>query len=174
MCSGLLTSFSESRRTRRRAFTLIEVMISLAVVLVLVTAGLAARYLTVKQAVRADAYNTAGRLALLLLEGWRSTEPTLYDPTGSVSGLSSLSPAVTITAGASGCPAAPSGFTLLNTYRVTADSKNFYVTLSYQSEVLTSGAEHPAMLSVIVAFLDGYTVGNASTSTNRVNLTTYR
>jgi prepilin-type N-terminal cleavage/methylation domain-containing protein len=173
MCSSLLTSFNELRRARRRAFTLIEVMISLALVLVLVMAGLAARYMTVKQAVRADAYNTAGRLALLLLEGWRSTKPDLYEPTSSISGLSSLSPAVTITAVTSGCPAPPSGFTLRNMYRVTADSKNFYVTLSYQEDV-TSGAEHPAMLSVIVAFLDGYTAGNASASNNRVNLTTYR
>ena len=137
-------------------------------------AGLAARYLTVRQAVRADAYNTAGRLALLLLEGWRSTEPPLYDPTASVSALSSLSPTVTIVANAPGCPAAPTGFTTLNTYRVIADNKNFYVRLSYKTEDLTSGAEHPAMLSVVVAFLDGYLVGDASASTNKVSLTTYR
>ena len=127
-------------------FNLYPHMTALGNVVGSVMAGLAARYLTVRQAVRADAYNTAGRLALLLLEGWRSTEPTLYDPTSSVSALSSLSPAVTIVANVPGCPAAPTGFTTLNTYRVIADNKNFYVRLSYKPEDLTSGAEHPATL----------------------------
>ncbi len=160
---------------KQRGFTLIEVVVSIAIVMALVMAGLAARYLTVKQAVRADAYNTAGRLALLLLEGWRSTEPDLYDPTSSVSALSSLSPTVTIVANAPGCPAAPGGFTTLNTYRVIADNKNFYVRLSYKpADTSVAGSEHPAMLSVIVTFLDSYLIGDASASTNRVSLTTYR
>jgi prepilin-type N-terminal cleavage/methylation domain-containing protein len=173
--NGPRKSVDGSRRARRRGFTLIEVVVSIAVVMALVMAGLAARYLTVKQAVRADAYNTAGRLAQLLLEGWRSTEPELYDPTGSVSALSNLSPTVTIVANAPGCPAAPTGFTTLNTYRVIADRKNFYVRLAYKPEdTSVPGSEHPAMLHVVVAFLDGYLVGDASASTNRVSLTTYR
>jgi Tfp pilus assembly protein PilV len=153
--------------------TLIEVVVSILLVTVIVTAAMAARYLTVKQAVRADAYNTAGRLALLLLEGWRSTQPALYDPTVAGSPLSSLG-TVTITGGAAGCPAAPSGFTTLNTYRVVADRMNFYVRLAYTNPDLTENAWHPARLHVGVAFLNNYGIGDASASPNRVSLTTYR
>ncbi len=171
-----VTHASPVRRwTRRGGFTLIEVAVSIAVVMALVMAGLGARYLTVKQAVRADAYNTAGRLAMLLMEGWRSTEPTLYNPTTTPGALQGLSPTVTITGGAANCPAPPdSSFTTLDTYLVTADNKNFYVTLSYKVPDPTPGAEHPAMLSVVVSFLDGYVTGNAAASHNRVSMTTYR
>jgi hypothetical protein len=159
--------------------TLIEVMVSIALVMVIVMGAMTARYLTVQQAVRADAYNTAGRVALLLLEGWRSTEPNMYDPasTTTTAPLKSLSSYVTITGGATGCPQAPSGFITLNNtgYLVVADRMNFYVTLAYTNPDLTVvGAEHPPKLHVAVAFLNHYGTGDASTSSNRVSLTTYR
>ncbi len=170
-----IKSDSGSRQSHRRGFTLIEVAISIAVVMALVLAGLGARYLTVKQAVRADAYNVAGRLAILLLEGWRSNGLTSYDPANSsLSALSGLSPTVTISKGVPGSPAAPTGFTTLDTYRVTADNKNFYIRLAYKAEDLTPGAEHPPMMHVVVAFLDGYRAGDAKDSMNRVSMTTYR
>ena len=168
----------DGRRARSQGLTLIEVVVSILLVTIIVMAAMAARYLTVKQAVRADAYNTAGRLALLLLEGWRSTQPALYDPTVAGSPLSSLSPTVTIARCAKGlCPDVPSiEFNSLNDtgYLVVADRMNFYVTLAYTIPDLTENAWHPARLHVGVAFLNNYGIGDASASPNRVSLTTYR
>jgi len=150
---------------------LIEVMLSILVVTTIILAALASRYLSVRQARRGDAYNMAGNLGLLLVEGWRSTEPTLYNPTAL---LGSFNPHMTVTSGATGCPAAPGGFTTLNTYRVVLDNMNFYVRLAYANPDLTVGAEHPAQLHAGVTFRNHYEAGDASTSSNYVGLTTYR
>lgn len=142
--------------------TLIEVMVSILLITIVVVAALGARYLAVKQARRADAYNTAGRLGLLLLEGWRSTgEPRDYDPEARFSGQ------MTITGGATG-PTAPTGFTALDTYHVVQDNVNYYATLAYDEP-----ADAPAVLHVTVGFRHQYQAGTISETDNFVRLTTY-
>lgn len=152
-----------SRRTRWRGLTLVEVMISILLIAIVIVAALGARYLAVKQARRADAYNTAGRLGLLLLEGWRSTGVhSAYDPAARFSGQ------MTITGGAGG-PAAPTGFTTLDTYHVVQDNVNYYATLAYIDETTTA----PAVLHVTVGFRHQYQAGTIAETDNFVRLTTY-
>ena len=146
--------------------TLIEVMVSILLITIVVVAALGARYIGVKQARRADAYNTAGRLGLLLLEGWRSTGMhSAYDPVTRFSGQ------MTITDGASG-PGAPTdlAFTLNNTsYHIVQDNVNYYATLAYNDETTMA----PAVLHVTVAFRHTYGEGTISETDNLVQLRTY-
>ncbi len=147
--------------------TLIEVMVSILLITIVVVAALGARYVGVKQARRADAYNTAGRIALLLLEGWRSTGiHSAYDPVTRFSGQ------MTITDGASG-PAAPTdlAFTTLNntSYHIVQDNVNYYATLAYVDET----ADDPAILHVTVGFRHQFEAGALAETDNFVRLTTY-
>ena len=139
-----------------------EVSVSIAVVTAVVLAALGTRYLAVRQAVRGDAYNTAGRIGLLLLEGWRSSStPSTYNPVVKFAGQ------LTLTAAAG--PVAPSGFTALGSYRVVLDGRNYYVTLAYKNATTTA----PATLHVTVGFRQNYQAGSLSAGDNYVRLTTY-
>ena len=152
------------RRGNSHGFTLVEVMVSILVITIIVVAAMGARYLAVRQARRADAQNTAGRIALLLLEGWRSTGiHSDYDPEARFSGQ------MTITAGAGG-PATPTGFTTLGntSYHIVQDNVNYYATLAYDEP-----ADAPAVLHVTVAFRHQYQAGAISETDNLVQLTTY-
>ena len=140
-------------------------MVSIVVIATVVLAAMGTRYLSVRQAQRGDAYNTAGRLGLLLLEGWRSMGiHSAYDPATRFSGQ------MAITDGASG-PAAPTGFTTLNntSYHIVQDNMNFYATLAYIEET----ADDPAMLHVTIGFRDHYETGTLSETDTFVRLTTY-
>ena len=154
------------RRGNSHGFTLVEVMVSILVITIVVVAAMGARYLAVKQARRADAYNAASRLGLLLLEGWRSTGiHSDYDPEAKFSGQ------MTITDGASG-PAAPTDgdFTTLGntSYHIVQDNVNYYATLAYDEP-----ADAPAVLHVTVGFRHQYQAGTISETDNLVRLTTY-
>ena len=167
---------AESCRQRRsRGLTLMEVSVSIAVVTVIILAAIGTRYLAVKQAVRADAYNTAGRIGLLLLEGWRSSgEPNAYDALAKL-GTQFTSPDL-MESVASGGPATPSGFiTLVRPgstnpyYHFVLDRRHYYVTLAYKNATTTA----PATLHVTVGFRQNYQVGSLSAEDNYVRLTTY-
>ncbi len=157
-----MTEANTRRMIRARGVTLAEVSVSIAVAAAVVLAALGTRYLSVKQAVRGDAYNTAGRIGLLLLEGWRSsTAPNTYNPATKFAGQ------LTLTA-ASG-PPAPGGLTALPSYRAVLDGRNYYVTLAYKNATTTA----PAVLHVTVGFRRDYQAGSLTTADNYVRLTTY-
>ena len=150
-------------RTRTRGFTLNEVMVSILLVTIIIVAAIGTRYLAGKQARRGDAYGAAGKLALMLLEAWRSTgTPWDYDPITTFAGQ------MTISTSATG-PAAPTGFTTLGNYRIVLDNVYYYPTLAYIDET----ADDPARLHVSVAFRHNYEGGAISDSDNCVRLTTY-
>jgi hypothetical protein len=144
-------------------FTLAETTISIAVVTSIILASLGARYLTVLQARRGDAYAGAGKLGLLLLEGWRGSA-TLpgYDPVSRFTGQ------MTISTSATG-PATPGGFTKLGSYRVVLDNMNLYATLAYMNATATA----PAKIHVCVGYRSHYEAGDVSSGANYVRLTTY-
>lgn len=152
-----------TNRPRRRGFTLIEVAVSILLATVVILGAMMARYHSVRQARRADAYNGAGRLALLMLEGWRSyAAPDQYTPLTNFAGYFS-----TFTTGTG--PAAPTGFTTLGGYRVILDNTNYYVTLAYVAKTTTA----PAKLHAAVAFRHQYDAGSVASGANVVRLTTY-
>jgi prepilin-type N-terminal cleavage/methylation domain-containing protein len=146
-----------------RGFTLAEVTISIAVVTSIILASLGARYLTVQQAKRADAHNGAGKLALLLLEGWRgSATLSGYEPVSRFTGQ------MTISTSATG-PATPTGFTTLGSYRVVLDNMNFYATLAYVNATTTA----PAKMHVCVGYRSHFEAASVSSGANYVYLTTF-
>jgi prepilin-type N-terminal cleavage/methylation domain-containing protein len=160
-------------RRRPRGLTLIEVTVSIAVVTIVILAAIGTRYLAVKQAVRADAYNTAGRIGLLLLEGWRSTDLDIYEPLVRLGGQISISQSTTgpdVTAAGFNLYTSPDGYAH---YDIVQGPRHYYATLGYTDVDPTVGAERPPVLHVTVAFRHDYGAWDAS-SANYVQLTTYK
>jgi type II secretory pathway pseudopilin PulG len=152
-----------SRRVRRRGLTLIEVIVSILLVMVVILAAIGTRYLATQQARRGDAYSTAGKLGLMLLEAWRSsTAPSTYNPITTFAGQ------MTVSTSGTG-PPAPTDFTTLGSYHVVLDNVHYYPTLAY----IGATTEQPAVLHVSVAFRQNYQAGTISTGDNCVRLTTY-
>ena len=158
----------DCRWRRSRGFTLVEVALSILLVTVIVLAAMSVRYLAVKQARRGDAYNTAGKLGQMLLEGWRSSgAPNTYNPITRFAGQT----AIVITTSTM-APPAPSGFTTLGRYQVVLDNVNYYVTLAYINENVMT--QQPAVLHAVVGFRHNYEAASVATSGNYVRLTTYK
>ena len=157
------------RWTRPRGFTLVEVAVSILLVMTIIVAAISVRYLAVKQARRGDAYNTAGKLGQMLLEGWRSSgAPATYDPIARFAGQTVI--VITTTTMA---PPAPTGFLTLGRYQVVLDNVNYYVTLAYINED-PSMTQQPAVLHAVVGFRHNYQAASVATSGNYVRLTTYK
>lgn len=158
----------DGRRTRSRGFTLIEVATSILLVTTIVLAAMCVRYLAVKQARRGDAYNAAGKLAQMLLEGWRSAGlPSSYNPITRFTGQMTINPSTSTLA-----PPTPTGFTTLGRYLVVLDHVNYYVTLAYINEDLIN--QQPAVLHAVVGFRENYAAESVASSGNYVRLTTYK
>jgi len=151
-------------RTRQRGLTLIEVAISMLLASVVITAMLSVRYYTVQHAKRADVYNNAGRLALLMIEGWRGApEPGMYTPIASFGKeFTKFEPS-----GSGLLP--PSGFTLLGWYHIVMNNLHYYATLSYQDAT----ADQPAAFNVCVGWKKNYVAGTFTSDDEYVQLTTY-
>jgi len=163
-----------TRRGQARGLTLIEVMVSIAVVTVIIVAAIGTRYLVVKQAVRADAYNTAGRIGLLLLEGWRSTDLAIYKPLVRLSGQLSIGKSTV------GPDVTAAGFNLYTSpdgcahYEIVQGPRHYYATLGYKNAVGAVGTERPYTIHVAVGFLNSYNTWDASKAINYIRLTSYR
>jgi len=161
-----------TRRSGARGLTLIEVMVSIAVVTAVILAAIGTRYLVVKQAVRADAYNTAGKLGQMLLEGWRGAgDPATYNPKTRFAGQMTIDDSIPI----SMAPPVPSGLVPLSStcrYHVELDRVHYYVTLAYKNEDVIQ--QQPAVLHATVGFQHNYQAASVATSGNYVRLTTYK
>jgi hypothetical protein len=139
------------------------VVVSILLVAVVVVAAIGARYLTVQQAKRGDAHGTAGKLGLMLLEGWRSTGmPSAYDPIVTFTGQ------MTVSTSGSG-PSSPAGFATLGNYRVALDNVNYYITLAY----IDATPVQPAVLHAGIAWKHHYQTGTIAATDECVRLTTY-
>ena len=124
-----------SRRTRMvpktckirrcRGFSLVSVMIAMAILLAALIGTSNFKYYSTLDAQKAAAKITASRIGLMLCESWRGLGGTeTYDP------VAYLSPDLNITA-SSGL-AEPGDFTLLGSYTVNVNNANFYITLSWK------------------------------------------
>ena len=116
---------------------MIEVSVSMLLLATIVLALTTVRYHAHQHAVRADAYATAARIGLLLLESWRSmTTPADYDP------VYEFADEISIETGTG--PGVPAGFTGLGSYHMILENRNYYATLAYIGETATQ----PAVLYV--------------------------
>lgn len=154
--------------------TLIEVMVSALLVVVVIVGALMVRYLTVKQAVRADAYNTAARVGQLLMEGWRSTELNIYEPNDRfpdelIFQQAAAGPDVTVDGFIT--YVSPAG---VSNWEAIFGNRHYYATLGYIPAVLTSGSERPPVIHVAVAFQNNCATWDGTTQLNYVKLTSYK
>ena len=109
----------------RRGFSLVSVMIAIAILLAALIGTSNFRYYSALDAKKAAAKITASRIGLMLCENWRGLGGMeTYDPT------EYLGSDLTITE--SSGPSEPNDFTLLGSYTVTVNGANFYITLSWK------------------------------------------
>jgi len=127
--------FSAARRTKmvpktgkiccRRGFSLVSIMIAIAILLAALIGTSNFRYFSALDAQKATARITAARIGLMLCESWRGLGGVdTYDP------ATYFSSALTITQSAG--PDKPEDFTLLGSYTVTLNGANYYITLSWK------------------------------------------
>ena len=108
-----------------KAFTLIEVMIAIIVLLITILGTSAYRYHAALSARRSDLYTNAARTALLLCEGWSGMGGDItFDP------VEAFGSDLTIISNTG--PEAPSSFTQLGSYKIVLEGSDYYATLSWK------------------------------------------
>ncbi len=159
---------------RATGTTLMEVMVSIALVTVIILGAMMVRYHAVRQAIRGDAYETAARLGQLLLEGWRSTELNVYEPNDRFPDQLMFQEAADgpdVTTDGFAAYTSPHGVT---NYEAILGDRHYYATLGYLPAVTTTGTERPPVIHVSVGFLNNYTAWDPSANINYVKLTSHK
>jgi prepilin-type N-terminal cleavage/methylation domain-containing protein len=135
-----------------RGFTLTEVMISILIVMVLVTGAMGYQYNSTRDVKISEVQATAGRLAMLLLEGWKGQLGDVsFDP------VAAFSNEITIQTTTNG-PDVPDNsesvpLTPLDSYEIVFRNVYYYVTLSYEA----ASASEPMLMNATVAWRRDYT-----------------
>ena len=147
---------------RRRGFTIIEVIVALAGILVIVIGALSFQYYCAVDTREADVRACGNRLALLMLEGWRgSAGSNDFDPVSQfrpLLGYDNIGPSGV------GLP----GIGNERFFKVVANRANYFVTLSYNDTV------DPELrtLGVTVAWCKDYKAEQLDEYVRSVSLTT--
>ena len=125
-----------------RALTLIEIMISLLLVAIGIIGAMMFRYYSASNARLADVHAGAGKVGLLVLEGWKGNAGNLsYDPSSDVGPEVLGCPDITIGAIDNGIyPVQLTGG--VNTY--------YYVRLTYSEDVDGDGSDDPGIRKLMV------------------------
>jgi Tfp pilus assembly protein PilV len=146
----------------RRGFSLVSIMIAIAILLAALIGTSNFRYYSALDAKKAAAKITASRIGLMLCENWRGLGGIeTYDP------VAYLGSDLTITASTG--PAEPDDFTLLGSYTVTVNGANFYITLSWKD--VSAGLR---ALNIIVAWAQREQVTSSLNDADKsFKLTTY-
>jgi len=152
------------RKTQNTGLTLIETMVTIALVMVMIVGVAEFRAFSSSNVRKADVQITSTRLALLLLEDWKAQSGRWdYDPEAVFSSQLDIIPS-------SEGPAVPDGFILSeHRYRILADGVYYYATLSYREKT----GNEPRTLNVAVASVAGYGEGTVSSTDQSARLTTY-
>ncbi len=150
-------TYSSRKKSQRYGFTLVEVMMSVAIIIIVALGTLSFQYYSVKDSRTSEAQTTATRLAQLLLEDWKSTggDP-LYDAT--TLGLGFLTPTPP---------------TALN-YIITLDNQTFHLSMA-QQPISTDTVAGVTLqeLSVTVSWRKDYGNGAVSGSDHTLTFTTF-
>lgn len=130
------------RRHRRNGLTLIEVLISLLIVVIAVIGAMMYRYYATSSARLADVHAGAGRVSLLILQGWKGAAGrTDYNPATDIGPEVQGSPDIAIGAISGGqYPVQLTGGT--DTY--------YFVRISYNDDVNGDGSIDPGIRKLIV------------------------
>ncbi|MFH1372116.1 MAG: hypothetical protein ABII09_12640 [Planctomycetota bacterium] len=151
------------RQTKtRRAFTIVEGMIAMVILVVAVIGTSAYRYYAALDARKANLHTTAVRMASLLCEGWSGE-----DGEASFNPVTTFSPDLNISAGSG--PNAPSGFTALGSYRIIIDGSYYFATLSWKDV----GSDLKALNVIVKWDLSGRGTNVLADANKSYQLTTY-
>ncbi|MBN1457768.1 MAG: prepilin-type N-terminal cleavage/methylation domain-containing protein [Sedimentisphaerales bacterium] len=143
--------------------TLIEIMVSIAIILVVVVGAVSFRYYAAMDAREADVKISAARIGNMLLDAWKGTGGSAtYDP------VSEFGLDLNISISATG-PNVPTGFIKLDSYLISSNRVSYYATLSYKDSTSTT----PGVLTVTISWLNNYQSGTVSVSDESVKLTTF-
>jgi len=131
------------RKQRVNGLTLIEVIVSLAIVAIALIGAVMYRYFSTSSARLADVHAGAGRVSLLILEGWKGAAGRLdYNPATDIGTYVLGSDDISITK-VSGT----------NEYLVKltgGTDTSYYVTLNYDDDVDDNGTPDPGIRKLLV------------------------
>ena len=156
-------TYTSRKKSQRDGFTLVEMMISAAIIIIVALGTLSFQYQNVKNSRISEAQVTATRLGQMLLEDWKSTggDP-LYDATSLGLGFAASIPPVT------------------GSYNITLDNQTFYIQMAQQLAPVSSGSNPDPVagitlqeLSVTVSWRKDFGNGTISNSDPTLNLTTF-
>jgi len=156
-------TYTSRKKSQRDGFTIVEVMVSVAIIIIVALGTLSFQYYSVKNSRSSEAQVTAARLGQLLLEDWKSTggDP-LYDATSLGLGFAASIPPVT------------------GSYNITLDNQTFYIQMAQQLAPVSSGSNPDPVagitlqeLSVTVSWRRDYGNGTVSSSDPTLTFTTF-
>jgi hypothetical protein len=159
---GKIRLTTPAKPKSRGAFTIIDIMIAVAILLIAILGTSAHRYNAVLNARRADLHTNAVQTALLLCEGWNGAcgDATFRPDYTFGSNLN-----ISENAG----PDAPSGFQTLGSYKIILEGVDYYATLSWQD----LGTDLRALSVVVNWDPTGHDTGDFADATKSYRLTTY-
>ena len=154
-------TYTSRKKSQRDGFTLVEMMISAAIIIIVALGTLSFQYQNVKNSRISEAQVTATRLGQMLLEDWKSTggDPG-YDATSL--GLGFLAPTLPAT----------------GSYIITLDNQTFYIQMAQQLVPIANNPDPVAgvtlqQLSVTVSWRKDYGNGAVSSSDPTLTFTTF-
>ena len=155
-------TYTSQKKSQRDGFTIVEVMVAMAIVIIVALGTLSFQYNNVRQSRAAEAQIAAARIGQLLLEDWKSSGgDSDYDP-------NSLN----------------LGFKLVttNNYVTTPplDNQTFYIQLAQQLAPVTSGSNPDTVagvtlqqLSITISWRKDFGTGTVSSSDPTLTFTTF-
>jgi prepilin-type N-terminal cleavage/methylation domain-containing protein len=154
-------TYTSRKKSRRDGFTLVEVMVSVAIIIIVALGTLSFQYQSVKHDRAAEAQVTAAYLGQLLLEDWKSTFGDAgYDATSLGLGFAT--------------PISPE----TGDYKITLDNQTFYLQRAQQLINIPNNPDPVAgitlqELSVTVSWRRNYGNGAVSDSDPTLTFTTF-
>lgn len=150
---------------RHKAFTLVEIVISILILMVLVNGVLGYQYVSARDAKIAEVHTAAGRLATLMLQSWKGDGGTDdFDP------VDRFRAEMDIRSSANGPDVPDAGaFTLHGSYRVRMKDVSFFITLAKA----TATEQHPTTLHASAAWPKDYSSASLDGTENAVKLSCY-
>ena len=154
-------TYTSRKKSQRDGFTIVEAMVSLAIVIIVALGTLSFQYYSVRDSRSSEAQVTATRLGQLLLEDWKSTfGDSGYDATSL--GLGFVVPTTPET----------------GDYKITLDNQTFYLQRAQQLVNIPNNPDPVAgitlqELSVTVSWRRDYRNGAVSASDPTLTFTTF-
>ena len=155
-------------RNQRSAFTIIEVVIALAGILVVIVGALSFEYYCAVDTREADVRAGANRLALLLLEGWRGSGGRVWPDPYEFNPVVEFAPILGNNNIHDSSVGLPGIGPELGRYKVVANRTNYFVTLSHNTNVDAS----LRTLSITVAWSRDYKAEELTELVRSICLTT--